>query len=54
MYFIPDSDLDDQPDSAPTVLLDGFGNQQRPQSRQRVRVGTGWLALRNAWSTIGQ
>ena len=49
-YFIPDKDYDGVPDGEPVVLLDGFGTHSNAQHRQRLRVGAGWLALRDAWA----
>ena len=59
MYFIADSDLDDQPDSAPTVLLDGFGNHANAHNLANGFAWgpDGWLYAthgRTNWSMIGK
>ncbi|XZE53691.1 PVC-type heme-binding CxxCH protein [Planctomycetaceae bacterium SH139] len=44
LLFIPDADGDDQPDSEPQVLLDGFGYQDTHETLNAFRWGPdGWL-----------
>ena len=44
LLFIPDRDGDDQPDSKPTVLLDGFGFQDTHETLNSLTWGPdGWL-----------
>lgn len=58
-YFIPDRDGDDQPDGAPEVLLDGFGNHDNAHN---IANGfswgpDGWLYCthgRTNWSMLGK
>jgi putative membrane-bound dehydrogenase-like protein len=44
LLFIPDRDQNDQPDSAPQVLLDGFGSQDTHETLNSFTWGPdGWL-----------
>ncbi len=59
MYFIPDADGDDIPDSEPTVLLDGFGNHANAHNLANGFAWgpDGWLYGthgRTNWSMIGK
>ncbi len=59
MYFIADADLNDQPDAAPTVLLDGFGNHANAHNLANGFAWgpDGWLYAthgRTNWSMIGK
>ncbi len=58
-YFIPDADQDDIPDSAPRVLLDGFGNHANSHNLANAFAWgpDGWLYGthgRTNWSMIGK
>jgi putative membrane-bound dehydrogenase-like protein len=58
-YFIPDRDGDDKPDSAPQVLLDGFGNHANSHNLANALAWgpDGWLYGthgRTNWSVIGK
>lgn len=58
-YFIPDRDGDDQPDSPPEVLLDGFGNHANAHNLANGFAWgpDGWLYGthgRTNWSMIGK
>lgn len=58
-YFIPDRDADDRPDSAPIVLLDGFGNHANSHNLANGFAWgpDGWLYGthgRTNWSEIGK
>jgi putative membrane-bound dehydrogenase-like protein len=58
-YFLPDSDGDDRPDSAPQVLLDGFGNHANSHNLANALAWgpDGWLYGthgRTNWSRIGK
>jgi putative membrane-bound dehydrogenase-like protein len=58
-YFIPDMDADDRPDSAPQVLLDGFGNHANAHNLANGFAWgpDGWLYGthgRTNWSMIGK
>jgi putative membrane-bound dehydrogenase-like protein len=59
MYFIPDRDHDDVPDSQPQVLLDGFGNHANAHNLANGFAWgpDGWLYGthgRTNWSMIGK
>ena len=59
MYFIPDSNGDDVPDSEPTILLDGFGNHANAHNMANAFAWgpDGWLYAthgRTNWSMIGK
>ena len=59
MYFIPDRDGDDVPDSEPKVLLDGFGNHANAHNMANGFAWgpDGWLYAthgRTNWSMIGK
>ncbi|QDU28196.1 Cytochrome c [Anatilimnocola aggregata] len=59
LYFIPDRDGDDQPDGAPQVLLDGFGNHANSHNLANgFSWGPdGWLYGthgRTNWSLLGK
>lgn len=59
MYFIPDRDGDDVPDSDPQVLLDGFGNHANAHNLANGFAWgpDGWLYAthgRTNWSMIGK
>lgn len=59
MYFIPDKDADDVPDSEPIVLLDGFGNHANSHNlaNEFAWGPDGWLYGthgRTNWSMIGK
>ena len=58
LYFIPDRDGDDQPDSEPEILLDGFGNHANAHNLANGFAWgpDGWLYGthgRTNWSMIG-
>ena len=58
-YFIPDANGDDQPDSEPKVLLDGFGNHANAHNMANGFAWgpDGWLYGthgRTNWSMIGK
>ena len=58
-YFIPDKDKDDQPDSPPKLLLDGFGNHSNSHNIANGFAWgpDGWLYAthgRTNWSNIGK
>ena len=59
LYFIPDRNGDDQPDSEPVALLDGFGNHANSHNLANAFSWgpDGWLYGthgRTNWSTIGK
>lgn len=59
MYFIPDRDGDDRPDSEPEVLLDGFGNHANAHNLANGFAWgpDGWLYGthgRTNWSLLGK
>lgn len=59
IYFIPDRDADDRPDSDPIVLLDGFGNHANSHNLANGFAWgpDGWLYGthgRTNWSEIGK
>ncbi len=59
LYFIPDRDGDDKPDSEPEVLLDGFGNHANSHNLANALAWgpDGWLYGthgRTNWSLLGK
>lgn len=59
LYFIPDRNADDRPDSEPEVLLDGFGNHANSHNLANAFAWgpDGWLYGthgRTNWSLIGK